>query len=192
MIARWSNGEFDVLTVWNLTVAEAQKTVVDLIPDLHTRYIGFSADRPPFSNELVRKAFSHAIDRERLLRPEDSERAATRGGAIPPAMPGHSHRIGPEHDLELARTLLAHAGYPEGRGLPRDRTQGTAATCGNGQPWLAAGMRPANGTAHESHDPNESPAYDPGHVCPHRDGGAHDRVAGARRPHGRRSDRGAA
>jgi ABC-type transport system substrate-binding protein len=34
-------------------------------------------------------------------------------------MPGHSHRIAPEHDLELARRLLAEAGYPEGRGLPQ-------------------------------------------------------------------------
>jgi ABC-type transport system substrate-binding protein/class 3 adenylate cyclase len=118
MIDRWVGGDFDVLTVWNLRIADAPETELDLIPDLHTRYIGFSADRPPFSNELVRKAVSHAVNRERLLRPEDSERAATRGGAIPPAMPGHSHRVGPDYDLELARKFLADAGYPEGRGLP--------------------------------------------------------------------------
>ncbi|HEX3256826.1 MAG TPA: ABC transporter substrate-binding protein, partial [Gaiellaceae bacterium] len=35
-----------------------------------------------------------------------------------PAMPGHSHRIGPDYDPDLARSLLADAGYPEGRGLP--------------------------------------------------------------------------
>ena len=34
-------------------------------------------------------------------------------------MPGHSHRVGPEYDVELARRLLAEAGYPEGRGLPK-------------------------------------------------------------------------
>jgi ABC-type transport system substrate-binding protein len=118
MIERWKSGDFDVLVVWNLSIAEATDTVVDVTPELHTRYVGFRADRPPFSNELVRKAFSHAVDRERLLRPEDSERAATRGGAIPPAMPGHSHRVGPEYDVDLARKLLADAGYPEGRGLP--------------------------------------------------------------------------
>jgi ABC-type transport system substrate-binding protein/class 3 adenylate cyclase len=118
MIKLWTEGKFDVLTVWNLTIAEASDTVLDLIPDLHTRYLGFTANTAPFSNELVRKAFSHAIDRETLLRPEDSERAASRGGAIPPAMPGHSHRVGPEYNLELAKQLLADAGYPEGRGLP--------------------------------------------------------------------------
>jgi ABC-type transport system substrate-binding protein len=60
-----------------------------------------------------------AVDRERL-RPIFGEvpRPAGRGGALPPAMPGHSHRIALEHDPELARTLLAQAGYPNGRGLP--------------------------------------------------------------------------
>jgi ABC-type transport system substrate-binding protein/class 3 adenylate cyclase len=118
MVRRWLEGDFDVLTFWNLRVLDAPNTIVEFTPDLHTRYLGFSADRPPFSNELVRKAFSHAIDREGLLRPEDSERAATRGGIIPPAMPGHSHRVGPEYNLELAKKLLADAGYPDGRGLP--------------------------------------------------------------------------
>jgi ABC-type transport system substrate-binding protein/class 3 adenylate cyclase len=121
MIDRWKGGDFDVLTVWNLSIAEASDTVYALIPDLHTRYIGFCVDKPPFSNEQVRKAFSHAVNREALLRDIDSERASTRGGAIPPAMPGHSHRVGPEYDQEVARQLLAEAGYPEGRGLPELR-----------------------------------------------------------------------
>ena len=44
--------------------------------------------------------------------------SAVKGGAIPPAMPGHSHRVAPAYDPELARQLLAEAGYPEGRGCP--------------------------------------------------------------------------
>jgi len=118
MIERWKEGEFDVLSVWNLGITEASNTLFDFVPDLHTRYVGFCADKPPFSNQLVRKAFSHAVDRDSLLRPEDSERASTRGGAIPPAMPGHSHRVGPEFDLDLARSLLAEAGHPDGKSLP--------------------------------------------------------------------------
>ena len=67
----------------------------------------------------MRKAFSHAVDREALLNTFPTlSRAATRGGAIPPAMPAHSHRVGAEYDLEKARELLAEAGYPGGKGLP--------------------------------------------------------------------------
>jgi oligopeptide transport system substrate-binding protein len=43
------------------------------------------------------------------------------GGFLPPAMPGHSHDLALPHDLERARSLLAEAGYPEGRGLPELR-----------------------------------------------------------------------
>jgi ABC-type transport system substrate-binding protein/class 3 adenylate cyclase len=115
----WREGRYDFVQVYEPTPAEAPNTVAEIISELSTRYIGFRADAPPFSNELVRKAFSHAIDRERLLASFSSwQRPATRGGAIPPAMPGHSHRIGPEHDVELARRLLAEAGYADGRGLP--------------------------------------------------------------------------
>jgi ABC-type transport system substrate-binding protein/class 3 adenylate cyclase len=115
----WMEGRYDFVQVYEPTPAKAPKTVGEIIPELLTRYIGFRAEVPPFSNELVRKAFSHAIDRERLLASFSSwQRPATRGGAIPPAMPGHSHRIAPEHDVELSRRLLAEAGYAGGRGLP--------------------------------------------------------------------------
>ena len=88
-------------------------------PELSFTYVGFRPDTAPFSNELVRKAFSHAIDRE-AVRPErlGLVTAATKGGAIPPAMPGHSHKVAPSYDPELARQLLADAGYPDGKGLP--------------------------------------------------------------------------
>ena len=36
-------------------------------------------------------------------------------------MPFISQRVAPSYDLELARALLAEAGYPEGRGLPELR-----------------------------------------------------------------------
>jgi ABC-type transport system substrate-binding protein len=99
-------------------------TLSDVVPELGLQYIGFRADRAPFSNELVRRAFTHAIDREFLVSHYPRSglyRAATRGGAIPPAMPAHSHRVGLEYDLEKARELLDEAGYPGGKGLPEIR-----------------------------------------------------------------------
>jgi ABC-type transport system substrate-binding protein/class 3 adenylate cyclase len=119
LVDEWSAGRLDVLQVLDPRAAEASDTVAEVVPELATTYVGFRPDRPPFSNELVRKAFSHAIDRE-TARPEEVGlvTAATKGGVIPPAMPGHSHRVAPPYDVDLARELLARAGHPDGKGLP--------------------------------------------------------------------------
>jgi ABC-type transport system substrate-binding protein/class 3 adenylate cyclase len=119
-IDEWKAGRFDVLQVYDRSAEDAPDTEATLAPELSVTYVGFRPDRPPFSNELVRKAFSHAVDREGLFGgPELLVRAASRGGAIPPAMPGHSHKIAPAYDPELAQKLLADAGYPGGKGLPK-------------------------------------------------------------------------
>jgi oligopeptide transport system substrate-binding protein len=118
-IEAWREGRFDALRVYRKGLDAGADTVVEIVPELTLLYLGFNAQETVFANSLVRKAFSHAVDRERLLAETESlHRAATLGGAIPPAMPGHSHRVAPEYDLDLARRLLAEAGYPEGKGLP--------------------------------------------------------------------------
>jgi ABC-type transport system substrate-binding protein/class 3 adenylate cyclase len=114
----WGEGRFDVLSVYASTMADTPDTVATVLPSFSTHYVGYRADVPPFSSETVRRAFSHALDRTRLLPSWSLAKPAVRAGAIPPAVPGHSHRIAPEYDLELARRLLAEAGYPNGKGLP--------------------------------------------------------------------------
>jgi ABC-type transport system substrate-binding protein len=121
MIDEWEKGRFDLLHVYDPVSEDESQTLSDVIPELGLQYVGFRADRAPFSNELVRKAFCHAVDRELLVSHYPRAglaRAASRGGAIPPAMPAHSHRVGLEYDLEQARALLDAAGYPGGKGLP--------------------------------------------------------------------------
>ena len=124
MVEEWHSGRFDLLHVYDPVSDEEPLTLSDVVPELGLQYIGFCADRAPFSNELVRRAFTHAVDREFLVSHYPRSglyRAATRGGAIPPAMPAHSHRVGLEYDLEQARALLDEAGYPGGKGLPEIR-----------------------------------------------------------------------
>ena len=145
----WKSGRYDVLQVYDRKAEEAPDTIATLVPELSFTYVGFRPDRPPFSDEKVRKAFSHAVDRETLFGgPELLVRAASRGGAIPPAMPGHSHRIAPAYDLELAKSLLAEAGYPDGRGLPELRLllggtlmAATSATEQLTEQWAALGAK---------------------------------------------------
>ena len=121
-VAAWESGDADVTAVWDRSVEQGPETVSELVGGLSTYFIGYRTDRPPFDVELVRKAFSHALDREHPLGDDSSaHRPAGQGGLLPPAMPGHSHRISPPFDVELAKRLLAEAGYPYGEGLPEIR-----------------------------------------------------------------------
>ena len=116
----WRAGRGDL--AWEVTTSAetspGAETVAQIDPVAKTEYVGYDAHRPPFDDVRVRKAFSHAVDRSRLLRGTVADRPAGLGGFLPPTIPGHSHRIAPAYDPELGRALLAEAGFPEGVGLP--------------------------------------------------------------------------
>ncbi|MFQ5715662.1 MAG: peptide ABC transporter substrate-binding protein [Nitrospinales bacterium] len=86
-------------------------------PILRGYYYGFNIHKPPFDNALARRAFAHAIDRSRIpaiLQGGESPTASW----IPKGMFGFNAAIGPRFNPEKARTLLAQAGYPGGKGFP--------------------------------------------------------------------------
>lgn len=82
------------------------------------QFVAMNVRNPPLDNELVRKAFSMAIDREQMMR------AVTRGyGSVANGLfyPGEffydDSRPAVPHDIARARELLAEAGYPDGLDL---------------------------------------------------------------------------
>jgi oligopeptide transport system substrate-binding protein len=90
------------------------------VPGLHTHYIGFDVESPPFDDPRVRRAFALAIDREALAHVTLRGFAfPATGGFVPPGVPGYSPGIGVPYDPEQARLLLAAAGYPAGQGFPK-------------------------------------------------------------------------
>src|SRR5262249_9314898 len=116
--ARWERGEGELVSSNSRRYEEDERTTVAVGPALATWYTGFRPV-PPFDNERVRRAFAHALDVDETARAWSGPAQTVGGGGfLPPPIPGHSHRIGLGHDLELARALLADAGYPGGRGLP--------------------------------------------------------------------------
>jgi len=86
---------------------------------LTTYFLVFTCHYPPFNQLLVRQAFAHSIDRERLVREvwANVQKPAL-GGIIPPVVPGHSPEIGPRFDPTLAQDRLKQAGFNSGEDLP--------------------------------------------------------------------------
>jgi ABC-type transport system substrate-binding protein len=84
---------------------------------MDTAYLAFRADRPPLDDVRVRRALAHALDRDRAPGLGFSGEPVGTGGFLPPTMPGHSHRVAPPYDPERAHSLLAEAGFPDGRRL---------------------------------------------------------------------------
>jgi ABC-type transport system substrate-binding protein/class 3 adenylate cyclase len=115
----WRTGRLDYFLRFRLEGLDGvSDTTVLPVPLLAMQYVAFPS-HPPFDDERVRRALAHGLDRTPLVA--GSGYLPAYGGLLPPAMPGHSHDLAPPHDTVLARTLLAYAGYPDGRGLPELR-----------------------------------------------------------------------
>lgn len=125
--AMYENGELDVAGVPldDIDRVKADPVLSEelyIAPDLCTYYYGFNVTKEPFDDPLVRKAFSYAFDRQKLID------TVTKGGQKPAstfACPGifgtpaeDPNFEGISYDPDMAKALLAEAGYPNGEGLP--------------------------------------------------------------------------
>ena len=83
-------------------------------------YVAFNHASPLIKdNLLLRQAILHAIDHDFIVRVLQEEKDQVATGLIPPGMLGHlAGQEAPVHDPNMAASLLAKAGYPDGRGLP--------------------------------------------------------------------------
>jgi peptide/nickel transport system substrate-binding protein/oligopeptide transport system substrate-binding protein len=88
-------------------------------PMLGVRFFGFNTMQGPLANPLVRQAFNYAIDREAMVRDINKSRYKPGQGFLPPGTYGYDPNFRPyPFDPQQARTQLAKAGYPGGKGLP--------------------------------------------------------------------------
>jgi oligopeptide transport system substrate-binding protein len=120
----YETGEADI--VWDKELVPIE--LIDLLrerKDFHTYdYLGsyfyrYNVTRKPFDDVRVRKAMALAIDKRRLV--EKITRAGEKIAShfVPPGVANYSSPEGLGYDPELARKLLAEAGYPGGQGFPR-------------------------------------------------------------------------
>ncbi|MDX6765395.1 MAG: peptide ABC transporter substrate-binding protein [Candidatus Methylacidiphilales bacterium] len=94
-------------------------------PDFHAftflanYFYRFNTTRKPFHDPRVRRAFSAAIDRDRIVQRITKAGELPATSFVPPGLTGYAAVAGLTYSPEKARQELADAGYPGGRGFPR-------------------------------------------------------------------------
>jgi len=93
---------------------------VQVVKGVEPVFIHFRCSKPPFKdNELLRRAMAYAIDRQAIVDGLLKEAGYMIYAHIPPTKLGYSDVADfPKYDPEMAKKLLAEAGYPGGKGLP--------------------------------------------------------------------------
>ena len=92
---------------------------LDVISELSFFYIGFNHTKPPFDDVDIRRAFSQAIDKDRLVSLVYRDMVQRADGILPPGMPGYNeHLAGLDYDVNKARELIRASKYGGVSGLP--------------------------------------------------------------------------
>jgi ABC-type transport system substrate-binding protein len=88
---------------------------------LDVTFFSFNHDDPILKNKKLRQAMSMAWDRSEANKLFYNSSAVEAQSVIPPGLGGYRKEFrNPfvKYDLEMAKKLLAEAGYPNGKGLP--------------------------------------------------------------------------
>ena len=113
---------------WSIpNISDLRRAQEDMPDELHsyphfqTYYVGMNTFKPPFDNLKVRQAFSHAIDRDTLTNTVLKDQGQPAYTMVMKGFPNeHVDQLKgvQAYDPELAKELLAEAGYPNGEGFP--------------------------------------------------------------------------
>ncbi|MCD6428078.1 MAG: ABC transporter substrate-binding protein, partial [Desulfurococcales archaeon] len=96
------------------TLEKNPKVQVVMKPSFQNLLLLFNTKKPPLDNVLVRKAIAHAIPYEDIVKVARAGIGKVASGPIPHGMWGHFDNLTYTYDLNLAKKLLAEAGYPNG------------------------------------------------------------------------------
>lgn len=125
----WLNKEIDYMP--RLEPQELVQVVNDIELEKHlhsfnnfqTSYLSLDCLQPPFDNLLLRRALSHAIDRTPFCEKVMQKTRIPAFTMLPPEFPAHNSELKTiqEFNVEKARSLLAEAGYPNGKDASGNR-----------------------------------------------------------------------
>ncbi len=94
------------------------------VAEVYTRHVGFDTKKPPFDKKEVRQAFGHAINTDLIIEKLVKNKAYRATGWLPISSPSYDPAAIPtSYDVELAKKMLADAGYPDGIDVAITATQ---------------------------------------------------------------------
>jgi len=109
-----------------------------VFPELSLFYIGFNTQKPPFDDVNVRRAFCHALNKERIIKLTLKGTMTKADGILPPELPGYNENLkGLGYDVAKAKELIASSKYGNAANLP-PITLTTTGWGGNIPPYLGA------------------------------------------------------
>jgi oligopeptide transport system substrate-binding protein len=121
----YETGKIDVTPVYTDYIDRATDKsgpfYTDLVvaPSLGIYYIGFNCSRPPFNDANIRRAFSLAVDKEKIISLVFRNMEEKADGILPPGMPGYNPGLtGLGFDVNKALELIKTAGYADVSKLP--------------------------------------------------------------------------
>ena len=134
--ARWAaykNGELDAIgggyqadlppsAMAEIMASPELKKQLISWPNFMTYYLFFDTWNKPFDNLKVRQAFSHAVDRDKLVNGPLKYQGVSAYTMNPPGFPGESVKVLKDvqtFDPKLAAKLMEEAGFPGGKGFPK-------------------------------------------------------------------------
>jgi oligopeptide transport system substrate-binding protein len=133
-ITMYEKGELDIAIVLKEDINRVRKDPklskqLQIRPlRICTSLLSFNTTKPPFDSPLVQKAFSAAIDRQKIVEDIHGGIGIPAHTFAPPVVFGFvdqetakEEEIGISYDPDQARKWLAEAGYPNGKGFPETK-----------------------------------------------------------------------
>jgi len=92
---------------------------LQVVPELSFFYVGFNASKPPFDDVNLRRAFSQAIDKDKLVSLVYKGTVQRADGILPPGMPGFNKDLSRlSFDVNKAKELVTNSRYGSVSKLP--------------------------------------------------------------------------
>jgi len=121
----YETGEIDIATAYLAYIEKVTDETgpfyldLEVVSELSFFYVGFNATRPPFDDADIRRAFSQAIDKDKLVSLVFKNMMRRADGVLPPGMPGYNEGLaGLDYDVDESKELIANSSYGDVSELP--------------------------------------------------------------------------